>query len=106
MRILLDECVPKSFGRRLTGHTYSTVAQCGWGGIVNGKLLRLAQERFDAFVTVDQNLTFQQNFQGISLTVIVMQAVSNALEDLEPFIPRLTEVLARPLSRGAVILGR
>jgi hypothetical protein len=26
----------------------------GWGGITNGKLLALAQEEFDVFVTVDQ----------------------------------------------------
>jgi hypothetical protein len=28
----------------------------GWGGIPNGRLMVLAQQSFDVFVTVDQNL--------------------------------------------------
>jgi predicted nuclease of predicted toxin-antitoxin system len=45
MRILLDECLPKDLARELPGHTVQTVAQAGWAGISNGKLLRLI---FDA----------------------------------------------------------
>ena len=33
----------------------------GWGGITNGKLMALAQQSFDVFLTVDQNLEYQQN---------------------------------------------
>ena len=38
-----------------------TVPQVGWAGIKNGELLSRAQSQFDAFVTVDRNLAFQQN---------------------------------------------
>ena len=33
----------------------------GWSGIKNGKLLALATTKFDAFITVDKNLPYQQN---------------------------------------------
>jgi hypothetical protein len=33
----------------------------GWAGIKNGELLRRASTEFNAFVTIDQNLRFQQN---------------------------------------------
>ena len=85
---------------------FSTVPQAGWAGIKNGKLLRLAQSRFDAFITVDQNMTFQQNFEGISITVFVLQARSNALEDLLPFVPKLLNLLNDPLPGTPVLLGR
>ncbi len=105
MRILLDECIPKQFGRFLKGHSFSTVGQAGWAGIKNGKLLKLAQEQFQAFITVDQNLRFQQNFDQLSITVIVLQAHSNALEDLVPFLPKLLAVLSEPLPGNAIVLG-
>jgi len=56
MRILLDECVPWPMHRLLAGHDCTTVQQCGWGGIKNGDLLRLAEGEFDMFVTSDQNI--------------------------------------------------
>jgi hypothetical protein len=54
MRILLDECVNPRVREAFQGHEVRTVVQMGWGGITNGKLLALAQEEFDVFVTVDQ----------------------------------------------------
>ena len=33
----------------------------GWTAIKNGELLALASKQFDVFVTVDRNLSFQQN---------------------------------------------
>lgn len=104
MKILLDECIPKRFGKLLAGHTFSTVQRCGWSGIENGNLLRLAQVEFDTFITVDQNLTFQQNLEGISITVLVLQARSNALEDLVSFVPQLLDLLDRKLTEGAIFL--
>ncbi len=39
MRVLLDECVPRRFGRELVGHDVRTVPQEGWSGKENGELL-------------------------------------------------------------------
>jgi hypothetical protein len=40
-------------------------------------------------VTVDQNLSFQQNLNSFSIAVIVLQAKTNRLADLKPLIPTL-----------------
>jgi predicted nuclease of predicted toxin-antitoxin system len=61
MRLLLDESVPSRLRRSLTKHSVRTVVEAGWSGVKNGKLLALAAAEFDAFVTVDKNLPFQQN---------------------------------------------
>ncbi|MGH7975112.1 MAG: DUF5615 family PIN-like protein [Limisphaerales bacterium] len=70
MKILLDECVPWPMHKFLTGHECSTAQQCGWGGIKNGDLLRLAEGRFDLFITSDQNIRYQQNLAGRWIAII------------------------------------
>ena len=42
----------------------------GWGGIKNGDLLKLAEARFDLFITADQNLQYQQNLTGRSIAIL------------------------------------
>jgi len=61
MRILLDECIDLRFAREIIGYEVKTVPQMRWAEVKNGKLLALAVEEFDVFVTVDRNLSFQQN---------------------------------------------
>ena len=93
MRVLLDECIDRRFAKEITGHEVSTVPQKGWAGIKNGELLFLAQEEFGVFVTVDQNLAFQQNLRQLRIAVIVLQSASNRLADLRPLIPKLQALL-------------
>ena len=61
MRVLLDECVDWRLARDLSAHDVKTAQQMGWIGITNGEPLALASRDFDVFVTVDRNLSFQQN---------------------------------------------
>ena len=61
MRLLLDESLPRRLGRYLPSHSVKTVVEMGWGGIKNGKLVALAAGQFDAFLTADKNLPYQQN---------------------------------------------
>jgi len=91
-RVLLDECIDRRFARHLPDHAVSAVPEMGWSGAANGRLLKLAQEQFDAFITVDRNLSFQQNLPAFDIAVIVLHARSNRLQDLIPLVP---EVLAR-----------
>jgi predicted nuclease of predicted toxin-antitoxin system len=65
MRLLLDECVPARLRRSMLSHQVSTVVQEGWSGVKNGKLLALAATGFDAFITVDKNLSYQQNTSNL-----------------------------------------
>ena len=102
MRLLLDECVPKRLKRELPGHDTRTVQDLGWAGIKNGALLRLANGQFDALLTVDQGIEYQQNLSGLSISVVVMMAPSNDVDDLRPLLPGVQEALAK-LKSGEII---
>lgn len=94
MRVFLDECVDWRLARDIAGHDVKTARQMGWTAIKNGELLALAAAEFDVFVTVDRNLSFQQNLTSQPVAVIVLRAKSSRLSDLRPLIPRLLSVIA------------
>ena len=94
MRLLLDESVPVKFRRSLPNHDVRTVMEMGWSGIKNGKLLALASSEFDAFVTVDKNLPYQQNLTALPVAVVVLDSLSNELSELLPLVPALEGALA------------
>ena len=102
MRLLLDECVPKRLKRELPGHDARTVQDLGWAGIKNGALLRLANGQFDTLLTVDQGIEYQQNLSGLSISVVVMMAPSNDVDDLRPLLPGVEEALIK-LRPGEII---
>ena len=93
MRLLLDECVPKRLRRELVGHEVKTVQDMGWAGIKNGALLKLADGQFDALLTVDQGIEYQQNLSGLTISVVVMLAASNDVDDLRPLLPSVEQAL-------------
>jgi predicted nuclease of predicted toxin-antitoxin system len=105
MRLLLDESVPHRLRRSLPSHAVRTVGELEWGGIRNGELLARAANEFDALVTVDKNLQYQQNLDALPITVIVLDAKSNELPYLLPLIPKLEEALASLLPRTFVRIG-
>jgi predicted nuclease of predicted toxin-antitoxin system len=72
VKVLVDECVPLKLVRLLTGHTFATAQQKGWGGFKNGRLLALAEPEFDLFLTSDRNLQYQQNLKGRKIAVLLL----------------------------------
>lgn len=95
MRILLDESLPRRLRNDLSGRMVVTVAQCGWSGLENGELLRVAAGRFDAFLTADQNIEYQQNLSALPLAVLVLKARNNTYGTLRPLVLEVLECLAR-----------
>jgi hypothetical protein len=77
----------------IEGHTVSTVRAEGWSSISNGKLLALAATRFEAFITADRNLEFQQNLAKLPLAVVVLAARKNRIQDIQPLLPELAQLL-------------
>jgi len=61
VKVLLDEWVDWRLARDIVGHDVKIARQMGWTTIKNGELLALAGGQFEVFVTVDRNLSFQQN---------------------------------------------
>jgi hypothetical protein len=72
MRILLDEDTPRPVRRILTGHDVRTVPEMGWNGYTNGQLLSEAERAgFEALITGDRSLPYQQNLTGRNIAVII-----------------------------------
>lgn len=96
MRVLLDECVDWRLLRELPNHDVRTVRQVGWEYLKNGALLSRAATQFDVFVTVDQNLPYQQNAIRFDIAVVVLRAGTTRLPDLLKLIPALNTLLSAP----------
>lgn len=107
MHVLLDECLPgRKLKRAFPDHDVRTVAEMGWSGAKNGALLALAEPLFDAFVTVDSNLRYQQNTPAVDLLIVVLRAPSNRLEHLLPLVTEIGRVLSQAPTRKVVVVGR
>ncbi len=91
MRVLLDESLPKRLVRHLPGVEADSVFDKGWSGLKNGALLAAAEKEFDVFLTADQSLPHQQHLPRFDLSVVVLAARTNRLEDLIPLVPRALE---------------
>lgn len=96
-RILLDENLPVKLKYRYQEISpefqVSTVTGKKWTGFKNGELLEKAQKEFDVFVTLDQNLSYQQNFSKYAITIVVLKAVSNRYKDLLEFVEPACQVI-------------
>lgn len=93
MRVLLDSNLPRAFAGLIPGHHVESTHQRRWSDLDDGPLLRAAETEFDAFVTMDQNLRYQQNLTGRMLRIIVIKASSNRLVSLAPAGPLVLEAL-------------
>jgi hypothetical protein len=102
VRVLLDESVARQLAPLLAGHEVTTVPKRGWSGISNGDLLRLAAAEFDALITGDRSLQYQQNLRDIDLGVIVLVAPDNRVETITSMAPQILEALST-LEAGQVV---
>ena len=94
MKLLLDENLPHRLRLEIVGHEVVTAAYLGWAGIENGLLLRQAAAGgFDALLTNDRGLEYEQNLSSLPLAVVVLLAPTNTIESLLPLIPRLHAAL-------------
>ena len=95
MKILLDESLPRKLSRDFgNGYEIWTVRDMGWLGQKNGALLKLMVENgFEAFVTVDRNLPYQQNLERLPVPIFGLYAYNNRLDTLQRLIPILLERL-------------
>ena len=94
MKLLLDECVVRDLKKDLVGHEVSTVVEAGFGGLENGALLRAASSQYDALITVDRNLPFQQNIPSLPIAVLILSSIGITHADLKPLVPQILERLS------------
>lgn len=90
MKLLLDENLPHQLRHELPGHDCFTVTYMRWSGIRNGQLLlRAASEGFDALLTKDTKMPYEQNLTTLPLAVVVLNAPSNDIDVVRPLIPAI-----------------
>jgi hypothetical protein len=73
VRIFFRSRHPAPLRWALTGHEIATAFERGWGTLQNGELLRAVEAAgFEAIITTDQNLRYQQNLEGRRLAILVL----------------------------------
>jgi Domain of unknown function (DUF5615) len=93
VRVLLDEQLPLDLAAVLQGHSVDTVAGRGWAGITNGELLRRMEGEYDALITMDRGIEFQQNLTTAAVGVLLLRAPSNRMVHLQPLVPAILAAL-------------
>lgn len=76
MRVLFDQGTPVPLRQWLSGHTVETAYERGWSQLSNGDLLSKAEAEFEAMVTTDKNLRYQQNAVGRRIAILVLPTTS------------------------------
>ena len=92
MKILFDQNAPRPLSRYLAGHAVVRAAELGWEELSNGELIASAEAHgFEAMITADRNLRYQQNLTGRQLIILVLP--SGRWPVVRPYIPQIGEAL-------------
>ena len=101
MKLLLDESVPRQLGGFFPdAFEVRTAQRMGWAGSKNGDLLgRAAAHGFDALVTADRGIEYQQNPDRLPMPVLVLIASRTRVQELRVLVPRVVDVVTGNLQR-------
>ena len=70
----------------------SRADEVGWQGLANGELLDAAEHAgFNVLLTCDQNIRYQQNFEGRTIAVVILS--TNHWPSLRPVADRIAAVV-------------
>jgi len=73
MLVLFDHGTPAPLIPFLEGHAVTKAKDAGWDRLINGELLKVAEEAgFEVLLTTDKNMASQQNLKGRSIAVVVL----------------------------------
>ena len=73
MRILFDHGTPAPLIPFLTGHSVTKAKDAGWDRLVNGELLKAAEQaEFQLLITTDKSMVKQQNLKGRAIAIVVL----------------------------------
>ena len=77
MKVLFDQCTPVPLRRFLHPHIVDTAGEKGWSRLRNGELLsQVESNHYDAFITTDTNLKYQQNLTKRTTRILVLTSTS------------------------------
>ena len=93
--------------RILASDDLRTTPEMGWAGVSNGQLLDEAEKAgFDALVTCDQNIVFQQNLVGRNIAVVVLSTNTWPTIRAQPQSVRRAVANASPGTYSVALFGR
>lgn len=70
-RLLLDANMPRGVRAAPAAYQVETTHQRGWAALTNGDLLSAAEaDGFEAMITADRNIRYQQNLAGRRIALI------------------------------------
>jgi len=96
VRVLFDQGTPAPLRHALTHHEVATAYERGWAKLKNGDLLDAAErDSFDALVTTDTNLRYQQDLASRRIAVVVLSSPS------WPRIQRVIGLIVRAVDRAS-----
>ena len=73
MRILFDHGTPGPLIPFLEGHAVTKAKDVGWERLINGELLKAAEQAgFDVMLTTDKNMVSQQNLKSRKIAIVVL----------------------------------
>lgn len=77
MKVLFDQGTPVPLRRYLHPHVVDTAGERGWSRLRNGDLLDQAEaNQYDAFITTDTDLRYQQNLSKRAIRILVLATTS------------------------------
>ena len=94
MKLLLDENLPVKLKFQFIdrGFDAKTIKDMKWLGKQNGELLKLMlQHNFTTLITIDNNLSSQQNFKNYSVQVVVLVAPNNTYARIMDFFDAIVD---------------
>ncbi|WP_430906553.1 DUF5615 family PIN-like protein [Maribacter sp. 2-571] len=106
MVLLLDENIPRKLKYRFSeAHEVLTVPEMGWSGIKNGDLLqKMEQKGMTLLLSVDKNMSHQQNLEKYGVSLLVIDAVDTRYDTLLPFVAKVEKVLEGETAPGLIII--
>ena len=75
---------------------------CGWRGVRNGELLRLAENSFEVFILADKNMRYQQSMAD--RRIAVLELPTNRWPLLLPMATRIAKAVESIRSGEYVVL--
>jgi hypothetical protein len=92
VKLLLDQNLPHRMRHELPGHDVYTAAYMGWDAIEK-RGTAAPRCAFDAVITNDRGLEYEQNLGTLPVAVVVVLATSNTIEAIPLLYPELLVAL-------------
>jgi hypothetical protein len=93
MLVLFDQGTPVGIRDSLPHHTVQTAREQGWSTLLNGELLRVAEEAgFEVLLTTDKNLVYQQNLRNRKIAIVVLEKSRWSL--IQPMLDRISDAVS------------